>query len=330
MKFIPEGEDDSFCISSDIPERLREYTIPFADTYYSRGRFGEILSQSVNCRDVNIWQHHFFIKQPVLLHPTVEAGTHTLNYMIQGNIECSREGEGKLLLEEGRYNLYYVPAVQQDAWLQPGTYRCVHINLDPAYIAELATEFHALDEHLKCSLSSNNKGLQSLPHDIDYNMRLLLKDILRCGDTGIARTLFLQARIRDLLLIYIRDLIRDQHDVFKVDGRLLEAIRAYMLENLQNPLTIASLSKKFGINQTSLRKYFKEYFQVTIHHFLIAERMKKALVCLSEGSSIHMTAILVGYGELSSFTRAFKTYYGKSPSDYRKSVQAPVLVSAED
>jgi AraC-like DNA-binding protein len=309
-----------------MPDRLREYRIPFAAISYTKGSFGEILSQSISCRDVHIWQHHFFIRKRVLLHPTVDQGVHTLNYMLQGNIACELSGAGKLLLQEGTYNLYYVPPVQQDAWLEPGEYRCVHVNLDLAYIEELAMEFHSLDAHLKHSLKSSSEGFQLSPHDIDYNTRLLLKDITRCGETGLARSLFLQARVQDLLLIYIRDMIREKNDLFRIDAEILEAIRTHMLENLHQPLTIASLSRKFGINQTSLRKYFKDYFQETIHHYLIAERMKKALLYLSENTSIHMTAMLVGYGELSSFTRAFKTYFGKSPSHYRKSQQSLMRV----
>jgi AraC-like DNA-binding protein len=317
MKFI--ANNINLITSSNVPEILKEYLMAYDEVYYSKANFGAILSQVIQGNDFAIWQHNFFIEKPVLLHSNFSQSIYTLKYMIKGNFTCELIGFGKSKLKENGYNLYYIPQHgMRNIWFEKGLYCCIHVNLHPCYIVELADEFYSLNDHLKKSLKATNHGFQMTPHNMDYNIKLLLKDIAKRKEQGLAKSLFIQAKIRDLLLIYIRDLIREEKDLFKVDERLLEEIKSYMLDNLQNPITIAFLAKRFGTNKATLSKGFKKQFGIPIHQFLIDERMKRATELLLENIPIQDIAILVGYVDKCSFGKAFSIYFGKSPSAYKK------------
>lgn len=318
MKFILSAQSGASHSEEQLNGSFESLRLPGASVRQISGDFGSIISQELQADDCSIWQHNFIIEQPVLLHPYVTESTHMLNYMLSGNVSCDLTGLGRLILQQGYYNLYYVPAqVQQDAWFDTGIYRSVHINLPASSISDLAAEYPSLQPFPGSGINTGDTGIPHEAFKMDYNIRSLIKDILTCDNKGFSRNLFLKARIMDLLLIYVRDLMRQQKDIFGMDERLLLEIRDYLASNLQHPMTIASLARHFGTNQVSLRRNFKSYFKIPIHHFLVKLRMDKARTLLMEELSVHQIAPMIGYADASSFSRAFSAYFGESPSSYR-------------
>lgn len=318
MQFLLPNELPAERKPGGISNVYRRYQLQEAVAYQKSGTFGTILSQRLPGTDYSIWKHDFFIEYAVLLHPYVSQGLHTINYMLKGNISCELLGFGKVQLTENTYNLYYVPPVKQNAWLLPGYYSCLHVNPELNYLEELADEFPSLKTLLDSGTEDHPVILQQENYPMDYNVRVLLKDIMGCKKTGASRSIFLRARIYDLLLLFTSQLLKQENAVFKVDRIMLDEVQAYILANLHNPVTIESLSRQFGINQTSLRRNFKIKFGVPIHHFLKVERLKAAKRLLHEGLPVLDVAFLSGYQDNSAFSKAFRLYYGMTPSQYRE------------
>ncbi|HRM61591.1 MAG TPA: helix-turn-helix transcriptional regulator, partial [Gemmiger qucibialis] len=69
-----------------------------------------------------------------------------------------------------------------------------------------------------------------------------------------------------------------------------------------------------------LSRVFKEKSGTSFSELLLKTRMEKACEMLAD---IHYKsydiAYYVGYDNPKNFSRAFKAYYGQSPSEYRKS-----------
>ncbi|MCG8668969.1 MAG: AraC family transcriptional regulator [Pseudomonadales bacterium] len=76
------------------------------------------------------------------------------------------------------------------------------------------------------------------------------------------------------------------------------------------------VAKELNISSRKLRHCLRE--EDTNYKTIITDLKKRdALDCLKEGMSVSQTGLEIGYDDPSNFTRAFRKWYGVSPSDYR-------------
>lgn len=105
----------------------------------------------------------------------------------------------------------------------------------------------------------------------------------------------------------------------KRNNRASEAIitkaTEYMMENYHNSaLSVADIAAHCYISEIYLRKLFTKMYSTTPFKKLTEIRMKKAYVLAKEKRPITEIAESVGYGAVCQFSRAYKKYYGRSPS----------------
>lgn len=108
-------------------------------------------------------------------------------------------------------------------------------------------------------------------------------------------------------------------DLNSEDIERVKKAKKYIDEKYSENVTIAILSKKIALNQTKLKKGFKELFNKTIHEYLKDLRLEKALQFLKENRySIKEIAQMVGYTNQGSFSYAFFGKYNTLPKDIQK------------
>ena len=84
------------------------------------------------------------------------------------------------------------------------------------------------------------------------------------------------------------------------------------------PLLI-HLAHKMGMNDFKLKKAYKQLYGTTLFEDFLHARMKKAKSLLEETEqSIVAIAEMAGYKNVSSFSVAFKKYFGQTPGGYRR------------
>jgi AraC-like DNA-binding protein len=81
-------------------------------------------------------------------------------------------------------------------------------------------------------------------------------------------------------------------------------------------LSIAALSKKFAISPTRLKSLFRKQYGMSIHQFVLLQRMQQAAEALLLSNAISVS-IQCGYNDYCNFCRDFKKIMGKSPNRYR-------------
>ncbi len=100
---------------------------------------------------------------------------------------------------------------------------------------------------------------------------------------------------------------------------LASQIIAYMEENLQEDISLNSLSQQFSYSLSSIRRIFQSETGTSIMSYLTQLRIQKAKKLLEESHlSIERIALLVGFPNVYYFSNVFKAKTGKSPSQYRK------------
>ncbi|WP_424963416.1 AraC family transcriptional regulator [Ekhidna sp.] len=106
------------------------------------------------------------------------------------------------------------------------------------------------------------------------------------------------------------------------DNDRLNAVLNYVRNNFQQPISIAEISEIVSMTETSFCRYFKKITSKTFTQFLNEYRLVHASKLLAEKEiSITEVCFECGFSNYSHFVDQFKSFTGKSPSNYRKSIQ---------
>jgi len=101
---------------------------------------------------------------------------------------------------------------------------------------------------------------------------------------------------------------------------IAEKARIYIQSHyMEGNLSISDISEELLINQTYLRKMFKEEMGMTLLEFISKYRMHMAKqLILTTDYSLTQIAEKVGYNDVSYFSKCFKRYYQVSPKHMTK------------
>lgn len=98
-------------------------------------------------------------------------------------------------------------------------------------------------------------------------------------------------------------------------------VKNYIIENLDEDITIETLCKKFFCSKATLTSRFKDEFNTTIHLFILETKLAKAKKILeNQDIAIQKVASLCGFDDANYFSKAFKRVYGISPKQFRSNI----------
>lgn len=100
---------------------------------------------------------------------------------------------------------------------------------------------------------------------------------------------------------------------------ICKLMEKYLQENYCNDISFQVLSDRFGFTPEYLTKNFKKYTGETPSKYLTRLRMNEAKHLLLGNPELEIQKIgeLVGYQDAFYFSRAFKSYTGMRPSEFR-------------
>lgn len=100
---------------------------------------------------------------------------------------------------------------------------------------------------------------------------------------------------------------------------LTYAIR-YINENIDDTsLSNVTISQEIGISEVYFRKLFKENYSISPQQYIIEARNKKSSQLLRETTmTVSDIAACCGFSGVYCFCRAFKQYFGLTPTEYRQ------------
>ncbi len=101
-----------------------------------------------------------------------------------------------------------------------------------------------------------------------------------------------------------------------IEETLIDKIVAYVENNLDKPLSLEMVAKKFSISASRLTHFFKEETKVSLYNFITQKRLAKAKTLLVEGYPVKEAAKMSGFNDLSNFYRAFKEAFNTTPKEY--------------
>ena len=92
-----------------------------------------------------------------------------------------------------------------------------------------------------------------------------------------------------------------------------------LTEEYQEHWTATALAERYGISDTTIKRYFKNIYGYSFKEYQIKVRMEKAVGFLLDTDwKVADIAQRTGYLTQGKFISAFKAYYGVTPSEHRR------------
>lgn len=129
-----------------------------------------------------------------------------------------------------------------------------------------------------------------------------------------AEKLLLDGYVRELLIVLSTD-YSSPGDIATGFRRVLRYINA----EYTAPITLSSLSERFGLSESYIARQFKEKLHTKSSDYI--NRVRISVACnlmLNSSFSIGEIAEKVGYNNQYYFSRVFRKMYGMTPNDFRR------------
>lgn len=163
-----------------------------------------------------------------------------------------------------------------------------------------------------------------------HDLYPILAEILHCDYRETAKKLFIKSRVYDIAahLVALSDSESAQPNVKlnKFDIQQIRSVPTILREQLDNPPSIAQLSRMVALNEFKLKAGFRRVFSTTIYEYLRQIRTERAIELMKKDLPLERIAELVGYKSMRGFGQAFTKCTGITPAEWRKqSKQASAL-----
>jgi YesN/AraC family two-component response regulator len=128
-----------------------------------------------------------------------------------------------------------------------------------------------------------------------------------------------------------RDLLDGENHVLRKAGdegvgadRLACAVKDYLERNYSREVHLMELTNRFHFSKEYISKLFREKYGTGIYEYVLKIRMDRAKELLMNGEMLIQTiSERLGYKDSNYFSKAFRAYYGVSPSEYKERHKGP-------
>ena len=121
--------------------------------------------------------------------------------------------------------------------------------------------------------------------------------------------------VTETYLANILFLIHKVSPINTINDARINHILEYIHKNYHQEITLEKLTEITNLEKNYLIRLFKQYMNVTPYQYIKKYRFNVALTLIKRKQSLTSVALRVGYGDISSFSHAFKQIYGIYPSE---------------
>lgn len=190
------------------------------------------------------------------------------------------------------------------------------LSIHPDFVRCLSTPDTALDY---CFTNRNGHFQHKLSLDKTQQTRFLYYIDKIASARGYAHDIIEQAVFMELMVMIntLSNNNAQERNVIEYKySKQVEDILAYINRNIGQPVTIEQLAADFYLSESYLCRIFKQATGTTINKYITARRISIAKAHLDEGDTVGTAFEKSGFGDYSSFFKAFTKAVGVSPKKY--------------
>ncbi len=262
--------------------------------------------------DTRINQHHTYTEHPD--GKAFERHCHSeceLLYVVQGEGICRVEGS-EYPLQAGRIFLFRPNEYHYVCPGKEAPYERYVIHFPLSMVAPSIRTLPMLDRTKQVSNGlCFSQGELCRQAAATFERMDMLKR-LKGGEAeeDAQQYVFAQALLTEMLLL----LSLGETDVEHLSMEdLVTRVMGYIDRNLTQPISLEETAKRFFVNKYYLCRIFHQRVGISFVAYLNAKRIAMAQALLAEGIPASAVAFRVGYGDYSSFYRAFRKVTGHAP-----------------
>jgi AraC-like DNA-binding protein len=321
---IAFGDSDPMVTHHDHPAFLENYKIPHARVQAVSLDIGYLLLQERTTDHATLQTITFASTEnkPVVLEqpqPTI-----ALVFALENTLSLHLTGYKDILFPEGTFNLFYLPP--REVILKTGPSPMNHlllIHFPIENIRQLATYYPTLEQFMQWVNSDEPALLYPNNPFAKRDMIELVKDLAGCSYNNDHYNWFFLSKSNELLLqmleLYRQPDLNGKVKMRNGDLQSISELKRDIDNDPGNGYSLQGMSRKTGLNKNKLQQAFKYLTGLSLFDYIRQVRMVYAKNALEKTDiSIEDVGYAIGYETQASFCKAFKLYYGITPSDLRK------------
>lgn len=171
-----------------------------------------------------------------------------------------------------------------------------------------------------CFQKANDRSFNLIR--LESHVQEKLKDLLpaieqtlqekQFGDVFLREALFVQFMVY-INRIFGKNISLPDKKTYSSDSQV-EQLLKYINRNLTEDLAVDRLAEKFFFSKYHMMRKFKNETGYTIHNYIISKRLLLARTLISQGNPVIKAAHMSGFQDYTTFVRAYKKQFGKTPS----------------
>lgn len=310
--------------SGDLMEWKEEITIPAEKNGWEPGKFTicrlheNLLLLLIDIRSYQIPEI------PLAGFAGEDREAFYINYCTRGRCELSMKDGSATFLERGELAIDFGHAVHtSSAYRYPSrVYQGVELCFFPG--EELDRALRMGGEPAGITTRFQRRYMEQdrlLITQAEARAGIAFEVIKEDAALGMPREALLMDVYRLFLLLENLRLSEGERRSYYTDSQVRIARLAWkeLAEHLNRRIPAAELAAKFGVSESCLKNYFRGVYGKGYYEALHELRMNRAAGLLAGGGvRVGEAAAAVGYASQSRFAKAFKEYFGATPTEYSR------------
>lgn len=248
-----------------------------------------------------------------------------INHCREGRFECEFTDGSAVYLGRGDLAVNMLTNAPRSSWFPLGHYHGISVMVDlrtaQGTLDGISHAFGGMPIDIRAIRDSLCAGDQCFIMRATEAIEHIFSEL--CAVPVENRRGYCKLKVLELLLFLSAAELPGQREqrayVTRAQADTMRAIRTYLVEHLDERITLPELSVRFDIPLTTMKQNFKTVYGDTIGAYVQSYRMQKAMWLLQEtDQSITEIAAQVGYQNASKFSGVFRQFSGITPSEYRK------------
>jgi AraC-like DNA-binding protein len=274
----------------------------------------------------SFYRGHAKFKYDVLLQTpdTFKKRQFIIALLTSGRDHATFDDDQEVAVSGGNGSFNFNPRVNEEHLFYKDVPTAVtSIEIQPDYFIQLLME----QDDDQGQLSSLKQSVFSerfvhFPAILSTAHQRIISDIESCPLQGSLGNLMLEGSLQQLIALQLFQLHspkRAQETISARDREILYAVKEYLTIHFHLDHSLMTLCRKFAINQTKLKKYFKSLFGIPVIEYVFDRKMEHARKLLYDKQMyVGEVARITGYKNPQHFATAFKRKYGISPTSIKK------------